>query len=59
MRLWYSLDFVLHLWDLTGRKVAGRKDDIRELVEHFNVSIFPITQKKIYFLGFVHIYGAY
>ena len=46
MRLLYSLDFVFHLMDLLGRKVAGRKDDLRELVEHFNVSIFLITQKN-------------
>lgn len=48
MRLCYSLNLVLHLGNLTGRKVASRRDDLRELVEHFNVSIFPITRTKIY-----------
>lgn len=27
------------LWNVTGRKVASRKDELRELVEHFNVSV--------------------
>jgi hypothetical protein len=33
--------------DSSGRKVAGQKDDLRELVEHFNVSIFSITMQLV------------
>jgi hypothetical protein len=58
----YLLDFVFHLINLLGKKVADRKDDLYELIEHFNVSIFPIIQKNylhFFFLGFVHIYEAY
>ncbi|CAL2243410.1 unnamed protein product [Prunus armeniaca] len=31
------------LKDQQGKKVASRKEDLRELVEHFNVSVHPST----------------
>lgn len=35
----FRLILVFHMKYLTGRKVASRREDLRELVEHFNVSV--------------------
>ena len=42
LEVWYSLDR-LDLRRFTGKRVASRKEDLHELVEHFNVSVSPNT----------------
>lgn len=36
---------------LTGKKVASRKQDVLELVEHFNVSTFPVSLYADFYLS--------
>lgn len=31
------------IWGMTGKRVASKKEELRELVEHLNVSFFVIT----------------
>lgn len=51
-----SFDLVLHLRSLAGKKVASRKEDLRELVEHFNVSVVPSACLVFFdFQLFVHV----
>ena len=56
MRLWYLFDFVFLWRNFAGRKVASRKDDLREIVEHFNVRILR-TQKSDFHFHFSFLMG--